>query len=65
MDEALAAISAAGYTEVEAASLPKKSAKEIRAALDKAGLNVSARIIRSPIFTLDSMKPWRTTRSSE
>lgn len=38
LDEALAAISAAGYTEVEAASLPKKSAKEIRAALDKAGL---------------------------
>ena len=38
LDEALAAISAAGYAEVEAASLPKKSAKEIRAALDKAGL---------------------------
>jgi sugar phosphate isomerase/epimerase len=38
LDEALAAISAAGYTEVEAAALPKKSAKEIRAALDKAGL---------------------------
>jgi sugar phosphate isomerase/epimerase len=38
LDEALAAVSAAGYTEVEAASLPKKSAKEIRAALDKAGL---------------------------
>lgn len=38
LDETLAAISAAGYTEVEAASLPKKSAKEIRAALDKAGL---------------------------
>lgn len=38
LDEALTAISAAGYTEVEAASLPKKSAKEIRAALDKAGL---------------------------
>jgi sugar phosphate isomerase/epimerase len=37
-DEALAAISAAGYAEVEAASLPKKSAKEIRTALDKAGL---------------------------
>jgi sugar phosphate isomerase/epimerase len=33
-----AEISGAGYTEVEAASLPKKSAKEIRAALDKAGL---------------------------
>lgn len=38
LDEALAAVSAAGYTEVEAASLPKKSAKEIRSALDKAGL---------------------------
>ena len=38
LDEALAAVSAAGYTEVEAASLPKKSAKEIRAALEKAGL---------------------------
>jgi sugar phosphate isomerase/epimerase len=38
LDEALAAVSAAGYTEVEAASLPKKSAKEIRTALDKAGL---------------------------
>jgi sugar phosphate isomerase/epimerase len=38
LDEALAAISAAGYTEVEAAALPKKSAKEIRAALDRAGL---------------------------
>jgi sugar phosphate isomerase/epimerase len=38
LDEALAAVSAAGYTEVEAAALPKKSAKEIRAALDKAGL---------------------------
>jgi sugar phosphate isomerase/epimerase len=38
LDEALAAVSAAGYTEVEAASLPKKTAKEIRAALDKAGL---------------------------
>jgi sugar phosphate isomerase/epimerase len=38
LDEALAAIAAAGYTEVEAAALPKKSAREIRAALDKAGL---------------------------
>jgi sugar phosphate isomerase/epimerase len=38
LDGALAAVSAAGYTEVEAAALPKKSAKEIRAALDKAGL---------------------------
>jgi sugar phosphate isomerase/epimerase len=38
LDGALAAIAAAGFTEVEAAALPKKSAKEIRAALDKAGL---------------------------
>ena len=38
LDDALAAVSAAGFTEVEAASLPKKSAREIRAALDKAGL---------------------------
>jgi sugar phosphate isomerase/epimerase len=38
LDGALAAVSAAGYTEVEAASLPKKSAEEIRAALDKANL---------------------------
>ncbi len=38
LDDALAAVSAAGYTEVEAAALPKKSAKEIRAALDKARL---------------------------
>jgi len=38
LDGALAAVRAAGYTEVEAAALPKKSAKEIRAALDKAGL---------------------------
>ena len=37
LDEALAAVSAAGYIEVEAASLPKRSAKEIRAALDRAG----------------------------
>ena len=35
---ALAAVRAAGFTEVEAAALPKKSAKEIRAALNKAGL---------------------------
>ncbi len=39
LDGALAAVSAAGYTEVEAAALPKKSAKEIRAALDKANLH--------------------------
>lgn len=35
---ALAGVSAAGYTVVEAAALPKKSATEVRAALDKAGL---------------------------
>lgn len=35
---ALAAVAAAGFTEVEAAALPKKPAKEIRAALDRAGL---------------------------
>jgi sugar phosphate isomerase/epimerase len=39
LDAALDAIRVAGYTEVEAAALPKKSAKEIRAALDKAGLH--------------------------
>jgi len=38
LDGALAAVSAAGFTVVEAAALPKKPAKEIRAALDKAGL---------------------------
>ena len=38
LDGALAAVAEAGYKEVEAAALPKKSAKEIRAALDKAGL---------------------------
>lgn len=37
-DAALAGVQAAKYTEVEAASLPKKSAAEIRASLDKAGL---------------------------
>ena len=31
-------MAAAGFVEVEAAALPKKSAKEVRAALDKAGL---------------------------
>jgi len=52
LDEALAAISSAGYTEVEAASLPKKSAKEIRAALDKAGLKcVSAHHGFSDFYT--------------
>lgn len=35
---ALAGVAAAGFTEVEAAALPKKSAGEVRAALDKAGL---------------------------
>ena len=35
---ALAAVRAAGFLEVESASLPKKPAAEIRAALDKAGL---------------------------
>ncbi len=35
---ALAGVAAAGFTEVEAASLPKRSAGEVRAALDKAGL---------------------------
>jgi len=39
LDAALDGISAAGFTEVEAAALPKKPAKEIRAALDKAGLH--------------------------
>jgi sugar phosphate isomerase/epimerase len=38
LDDALAGVSAAGFTEVEAAALPKKPAKEIRASLDKAGL---------------------------
>ena len=38
LDMAFAAVAAAGFVEVEAAALPKKSAGEIRAALDKAGL---------------------------
>jgi len=38
LDGALAAVAAAGYTEVEAAALPHKSVKEIRASLDRAGL---------------------------
>jgi sugar phosphate isomerase/epimerase len=38
LDGALAAVAAAGYTEVEAAALPHKSAKDIRASLDRAGL---------------------------
>lgn len=38
LDGALAAVHAAGFTEVEAAALPKRSATEIRSSLDKAGL---------------------------
>ncbi len=38
LDMALAAIQAAGFKEVEAASLPKQPASSIRAALGKAGL---------------------------
>lgn len=38
LDMALAAVASAGFVEVEAAALPKKSAREIRGALDKAGL---------------------------
>jgi sugar phosphate isomerase/epimerase len=38
LDGTLAAVAEAGFIEVEAASLPNKSSKEIRAALDKAGL---------------------------
>jgi sugar phosphate isomerase/epimerase len=38
LDETFAAVAAAGYREVESAALPKLGAKEIRAALDKAGL---------------------------
>jgi len=38
LDMTLAAVAAAGFVEVEAAALPKKSAKEIRVSLDKAGL---------------------------
>ncbi len=38
IDDAFAGVSAAGFTEVEAAALPQKSAAEIRSALDKAGL---------------------------
>ncbi|MBS1801288.1 MAG: sugar phosphate isomerase/epimerase [Acidobacteria bacterium] len=37
-DGTLAAVRAAGFLEVESASLPKKPAAEIRASLDKAGL---------------------------
>ena len=38
LDMTLAAVAAAGFVEVEAAALPKRPAKQIRAALDKAGL---------------------------
>jgi len=38
LDAALAGVRGAGFVEVEAASLPKKTAKEIRASIDKAGL---------------------------
>lgn len=38
LDATLVAVAEAGYTEVEAAALPSKSAKEIRTALNKAGL---------------------------
>ena len=38
LDAALAAVREAGFTEVEAAALPKKSAKDIRDALNRAGL---------------------------
>src|ERR1700759_4386072 len=38
LDMALAGVAAAGFKEVESAALPKKPAKEIRSALDKAGL---------------------------
>ena len=38
-DATLAGVATAGFTEVEAATLPKKSAGEIRASLDKAGLH--------------------------
>jgi sugar phosphate isomerase/epimerase len=38
LDGALAGVSAAGFTVVEAAALPKKPAAEVRASLDKAGL---------------------------
>lgn len=39
LDMALSGVAAAGFTVVESAALPAKSAKEIRAALDKAGLH--------------------------
>ena len=52
LDAALGGVREAGYTEVEAASLPKKSAKEIRAALDKAGLRcVSAHHSFADLYT--------------
>ncbi|HZY62872.1 MAG TPA: sugar phosphate isomerase/epimerase, partial [Edaphobacter sp.] len=39
LDMAFSGVAAAGFTVVESAALPAKSAKEIRAALDKAGLH--------------------------
>ncbi len=39
LDGTLAGVAAAGYTQVESASLPQKPASVIRAALDKAGLS--------------------------
>lgn len=38
MDMTFAAVAAAGFREVEAAALPKRTAREIRMSLDKAGL---------------------------
>lgn len=38
LDMTLAAVAAAGFVDVEAAALPKKTAKEVRASLDRAGL---------------------------
>jgi sugar phosphate isomerase/epimerase len=52
LDAALAGVREAGFIEVEAASLPRKSAKEIRAALDKAGLRcVSAHHPFADLYT--------------
>jgi sugar phosphate isomerase/epimerase len=49
---ALAGVSAAGFTVVEAAALPNKSATEVRAALDNAGLHcVSAHHGFKDLFT--------------
>jgi sugar phosphate isomerase/epimerase len=38
LEETLEAVAAAGYKEVESAALPKVGARQVRAALDKAGL---------------------------